>query len=270
MARLFQGERTFLHPVLRPVEALVYKLCGIREDAEQRWTQYAGGVLSFSVFAFLFVYVIQRLQGFLPLNPQGFGGKLVTPDLAYNTAISFMTNTNWQAYSGGVDAELFRPDGRAGGAELRLRGSRHRRRGGHDPRLCPAADGQRSGTSGSTSRARLSTSCCRSPSSRRCCCAPRAPFRTSIPTPPSRPSKGRPRPFRRARSLLRKPSRCWAPTAADSSTPTRRTPIENPTPFTNFIQVVPDLRDSGGADLYVRPHGRGYQARLGAFLAPWR
>jgi K+-transporting ATPase ATPase A chain len=100
MAKLFQGERTFLHPVLRPVERLIYKLCGIREDAEQRWTQYAGGVLSFSVFCFLFVYVIQRLQGFLPFNPQGFGGKLVTPDLAYNTAISFVTNTNWQAYSG--------------------------------------------------------------------------------------------------------------------------------------------------------------------------
>jgi K+-transporting ATPase ATPase A chain len=100
MARLFQGERTFLHPVLGPVERLIYKLCGIREDAEQRWTQYAGGILSFSVVAFLFVYVIQRMQGLLPFNPQGFGGKLVTPDLAYNTAISFVTNTNWQAYSG--------------------------------------------------------------------------------------------------------------------------------------------------------------------------
>ncbi|MGA2325553.1 MAG: potassium-transporting ATPase subunit KdpA [Bryobacteraceae bacterium] len=99
MARLFQGERTFLHPVMRPVERLVYKLCGIREDVEQRWTHYAGGVLAFSIFAFLFVYLLQRLQGYLPLNPQGFGGKLISPDLAYNTAISFMTNTNWQAYA---------------------------------------------------------------------------------------------------------------------------------------------------------------------------
>jgi K+-transporting ATPase ATPase A chain len=98
MSRLFQGERTFLHPVLRPVERLVYRLCGIREDVEQRWTHYAGGVLSFSIFSFLFVYALQRLQGFLPLNPQGFGAKLVSPDLAYNTAISFTTNTNWQAY----------------------------------------------------------------------------------------------------------------------------------------------------------------------------
>src|ERR1035437_2330065 len=100
MAKLFQGERTFLHPVLRPVESLIYKICGIREEAEQRWTQYAAGLLWFSVCAFLFVYVIQRLQGILPLNPQAFGAKLVSPDLAYNTAISFVTNTNWQAYSG--------------------------------------------------------------------------------------------------------------------------------------------------------------------------
>jgi K+-transporting ATPase ATPase A chain len=99
MAKVFGGERTFLHPAIRPLERLVYKLCGIREDAEQRWTHYAGGMLAFSVFAFLFVYALQRLQGFLPFNPQGFGGKLVTPDLAYNTAISFLTNTNWQAYT---------------------------------------------------------------------------------------------------------------------------------------------------------------------------
>jgi K+-transporting ATPase ATPase A chain len=99
MAKVFQGERTFLHPVVRPLERLIYRLCGIREDAEQRWTLYAGGMLAFSVFAFLFVYALQRLQGLLPFNPQGFGGKLISPDLAYNTAVSFLTNTNWQAYT---------------------------------------------------------------------------------------------------------------------------------------------------------------------------
>jgi K+-transporting ATPase ATPase A chain len=100
MSRLFQGERTFLHPVLRPIEVLVYTLCGIREGQEQRWTQYAAAVLSLSTFSFLFVYAFQRLQGFLPLNPQGFGSAQVPPDLAFNTAISFTTNTNWQAYGG--------------------------------------------------------------------------------------------------------------------------------------------------------------------------
>src|SRR5689334_17505872 len=100
MARLFQGEPTFLHPVLRPLEKVIYRLCGVHENAEQRWTQYAASLLSFSIFSFLFAYVIQRAQGHLPLNPQNFGTPVMTPDLAFNTAISFMTNTNWQAYSG--------------------------------------------------------------------------------------------------------------------------------------------------------------------------
>jgi potassium-transporting ATPase potassium-binding subunit len=100
MARVFQGERTFLHPVLRPIELLVYRVCGVREDDEQRWTQYTASVLGFSVFAFLFPYVLMRLQGILPLNPQGFGAAQVSPDQAFNTAVSFMTNTNWQWYSG--------------------------------------------------------------------------------------------------------------------------------------------------------------------------
>ena len=100
MARIFGGERTFLHPLLGPLERLIYRLGGVREDIEQSWTQYAGALLAFSIAKFLFTYLIQRLQGALPLNPQGFGVSQVTPDLAFNTAVSFMTNTNWQAYSG--------------------------------------------------------------------------------------------------------------------------------------------------------------------------
>jgi len=100
MTRVFNGERTFLHPVLRWLEVLIYKLSGVREDAEQRWTQYSGALLSFSVFGFLLAYVIQRAQAYLPLNPQNFGTPVMTPDLAFNTAVSFVTNTNWQSYSG--------------------------------------------------------------------------------------------------------------------------------------------------------------------------
>jgi K+-transporting ATPase ATPase A chain len=100
MSRLFQGQRTLLHPVVRPLEALVYKLCGVRESDEQHWTQYAASLLSFSLFSFVFTYAFQRLQGHLPLNPQGFGTSQITPDQGFNTAISFMTNTNWQGYSG--------------------------------------------------------------------------------------------------------------------------------------------------------------------------
>jgi K+-transporting ATPase ATPase A chain len=107
MSRLFQGERTFLHPIVRPVERLVYRLCDVQEDDEQRWTEYAGSVLAFSFFAFLFTYGIVRLQGWLPLNPQRFGASLVSPDQAFNTAVSFMTNTNWQWYTGESTVSYF-------------------------------------------------------------------------------------------------------------------------------------------------------------------
>src|SRR5262249_1367177 len=82
-----------------PLEAVVYRSCGIREDHEQRWTEYAASLLAFSLFAFLIPYALMRLQGLLPLNPQGFGASQVSPDQSFNTAMSFMTTTNWQWYS---------------------------------------------------------------------------------------------------------------------------------------------------------------------------
>jgi K+-transporting ATPase ATPase A chain len=100
MTRVFNGERTFLHPLLRWLEVLTYKVIGVREEEEQRWTQYTASLLSFSIFGFLLTYLMQRLQGFLPFNPQHFNAGNVSPDLAFNTAVSFVTNTNWQAYSG--------------------------------------------------------------------------------------------------------------------------------------------------------------------------
>jgi potassium-transporting ATPase potassium-binding subunit len=106
MHRVFEGQRTFLHPVLGPIERLIYRVSGIREDEEQTWVHYSASLISLSLFSFLFVYLIQRLQGILPLNPMHFstaqaptGATAMTPDLAFNTAVSFMTNTNWQAYS---------------------------------------------------------------------------------------------------------------------------------------------------------------------------
>src|SRR5262249_17542921 len=85
----------------------VYRFCGVREDQEQRWTQYAASMLAFSFFAFLFTYALMRLQGVLPLNPQGFGASQVAPDQAFNTAVSFMTNTNWQWYTGESTVSYF-------------------------------------------------------------------------------------------------------------------------------------------------------------------
>jgi potassium-transporting ATPase potassium-binding subunit len=100
MARVFEGQRTFLHTVLRPVEVLIYKLIGVRENIEQGWTKYTAALLSFSISGFALVYLLQRAQGFLPFNPQHFTSGNVSPDLAFNTAVSFLTNTNWQSYAG--------------------------------------------------------------------------------------------------------------------------------------------------------------------------
>jgi potassium-transporting ATPase potassium-binding subunit len=106
MYRVFEGQRTLLHPLVRPIERLIYWVGGIREDVEQTWIRYTASLLSLSAFSFLFPYALQRLQGFLPLNPLHFStaqapsnATPMTPDLAFNTAVSFMTNTNWQSYS---------------------------------------------------------------------------------------------------------------------------------------------------------------------------
>jgi K+-transporting ATPase ATPase A chain len=98
MARVFSRERTFLDPVLRPIERLIYRITWVDENHEMRWTEYAIAMLLFSVVPMLLLYLIQRVQGFLPLNPQKFAA--VPPYLAFNTAASFTTNTNWQNYSG--------------------------------------------------------------------------------------------------------------------------------------------------------------------------
>ena len=98
MARVFSGERTFLSPVLAPVERSFYALAGVSPEREQSWLSYTLAMLAFSAAGFASLYAILRLQAWLPLNPQGFDG--VAPDLAFNTAISFLTNTNWQAYGG--------------------------------------------------------------------------------------------------------------------------------------------------------------------------
>jgi K+-transporting ATPase ATPase A chain len=98
MARVYQGERTFLDPVLRPLEGLIYRLSGVSPEKEMNWKVYAFAMMIFNVLGLLFVYALQRLQGFLPINPQGFGA--VSPDSSWNTAVSFATNTNWQGYGG--------------------------------------------------------------------------------------------------------------------------------------------------------------------------
>jgi K+-transporting ATPase ATPase A chain len=97
LARVLEGERTWLTPVLRPIERLIYKLCGIKADQEMNWREYAYAVLGISAVTLLLTYCLERLQNFFPWNPQNLAA--VGPDLAWNTAASFTTNTNWQSYT---------------------------------------------------------------------------------------------------------------------------------------------------------------------------
>ena len=98
MARVFQGERTWLSPILVPFEKLIYRLCGVREDEEMTWYAYALSMLAFSLIGLAYLYILLRTQKWLPFNPQHIDN--MAPDLAWNTAVSFTTNTNWQFYSG--------------------------------------------------------------------------------------------------------------------------------------------------------------------------
>ena len=100
MAKVYQGERTFLDPVLAPVERFVFRLSGVNPQEEMNWKTYAVALMLFNVLGLLVVYILQRLQAALPLNPMGLSA--VTPDSSWNTATSFATNTNWQGYGGEV------------------------------------------------------------------------------------------------------------------------------------------------------------------------
>ena len=105
MTAVYDGRRTFMHPVLRPVEALIYRASGIREEDEHDWKGYLFALLISNLAGFLLLYAILRLQGLLPLNPAGFDG--LAPHLAFNTAVSFTTNTNWQSYGGETTMSYF-------------------------------------------------------------------------------------------------------------------------------------------------------------------
>ena len=98
MSRVWNGERTWLDPVMKPVEGLFYRAAGVNPAQNQGWLGYAGALLAFNAAGFFLLYALLRFQNVLPINPQGFGG--LSPDLAFNVAVSFVTNTNWQSYGG--------------------------------------------------------------------------------------------------------------------------------------------------------------------------
>ncbi len=105
MARVYMGERTLLSPLLAPLEKLFYRACGVDAEKDMHWREYATAIILFSLGGFLLLFTILLIQGALPLNPQGLSG--LTPDLAFNTAVSFVTNTNWQSYGGETTMSYF-------------------------------------------------------------------------------------------------------------------------------------------------------------------
>ena len=105
MAAVYEGRRTFLSPVLAPVERGIYRLAGVDDKQETGWKRYALSLLLVNIIGFLMVYLLQRTQAFLPLNPQHFAA--VSPDSSFNTAVSFATNTNWQGYVGEITMSYF-------------------------------------------------------------------------------------------------------------------------------------------------------------------
>jgi len=105
LAAVMEGRRSFLTPALAPIESRIYALAGVDRTGEQTWLQYVASLLAFNAAGFVLLYAILRLQGFLPLNPQGFGP--LSEHLAFNTAVSFVTNTNWQSYAGETTLSYF-------------------------------------------------------------------------------------------------------------------------------------------------------------------
>ena len=124
MVCVFNHERTFLDPVLRPVERLIYRLTGVNEMHEMRWTAYAVAMLLFSIVSLLVLYLMQRVQYYLPLNPQKLAG--IEPSSSFNTAVSFTTNTNWQSYIPETTMSYLDADGGHGVSQFHFRSGRHR------------------------------------------------------------------------------------------------------------------------------------------------
>ena len=148
MFHVFEGRRTILSPVLRPVERAVYRVARVDETTEQGWKAYAVSVLAFSFVSIVVLYLLQRVQGVLPLNQAGLGP--VEEFLSFNTAVSFVTNTNWQNYAGESTMTHLT---QAAGLAVQNFASAGGRHGGRDrphPRPRPPDRRARSATSGST------------------------------------------------------------------------------------------------------------------------
>ena len=159
MARIFEGQPAVLNTVGGPFERLLYRVCGVDPAKEMRWTQYALAMLAFNLLGALAVYGLQRLQAYLPLNPQSFSAVIARLVVQHGRQLRHQHQLAglWRR----EHDELSHADGGAHGAELRVCRDRHRRAAAVDSRLRAPESRTRSATSGSTSPAPRSTSCCR-------------------------------------------------------------------------------------------------------------
>ncbi len=227
LARVFEGERTWLDPLLRPIERLLYKICGVNHEKEMNWRQYAYAMLGFSAATLVITYAIERLQAWLPWNPQHLAA--VGTDLAWNTAASFTTNTNWQFYT--PESTMSYLTEMAGLATHNFWSAAV----GIVVAIALIRGIKRTTTATignfwvDTTRCLLYvlTPACVVYALLLVARACRKTF-TLTPRPTRSSSPPKCRPSARGRWLRRKPSRCWAPTAAASSTPTA--PIRTRTP----------------------------------------
>ena len=245
MYRVFEGQRTFLHPVLRPVERLIYWAGGVKEDVEQTWVRYAGSLIAFSTFCFLFPYLLQRLQGLLPLNPMHFStgqapmnATPMTPDLAFNTAVSFMTNTNWQSYSPDTTLSYL-----VQMAALAVQNFVSAAVGiavavAHDPGLRAAYlkdDWKFLGRSDPRHALHI---CCRFRSWRRCSSSGRDRFRTSRGRIRCRPLEGTPQTIEQGPLASQLAIKMLGTNGGGYFNANSAHPYENPTPLSNLIQML--------------------------------
>ena len=249
MARVFEGRRIpGVTTVLGPVERGIFRTLRIDSAKEQGWKGYAGAVLAFSVASFALLYAILRLQGHLPLNPTDYPG--MNWFTAFNTAASFVTNTNWQFFAGESTLSYLSQMIGLDGAELRLRGRRHGGAGRGHPRLRPPGRGRARQLLGRPRADHALRAAARWRSCSDWCSAPRAssrPSTTRSPTRPSRRARSAPPTTRASRSPRRSTAGPVASQIAIKQLGTNgggyynsnsAVPFENPTPLTNFLELL--------------------------------
>ena len=236
MTRVFNGERTFLSPVLRPVEAALYWLGGVDEKREQHWLTYTVAMLLFHVGGFLILYALLRLQAVLPFNPAEQSAVRRGPLLQHGGELHHQHQL--AELRRRKHAVLSRADARPDAPELPLGGDRHRARGRADPRLRARVDAARSAISGSISPAARSTSCCRSASSTRCSSSGRACRRRSAPYVDATTLEGAKQTIAVGPVASQIAIKMLGTNGGGFFNANAAHPFENPTALSNFVQMI--------------------------------